>query len=299
MTKILLENSYDKVYEPLGQLTWFENKVKYAEKHGYKISLNLCEVTRHLGWEKIYHTKEILENIDVDWVWVTGCDSMITNFDKKIEPILDNNFDIIIAKDQNNINVDSFLIKNSSKSIEFLQTIIDRYDQYVGHIWAENQCIIDLYNSIYHENIKIVPQRTLNAYNYNTLGLPKPNLDGLGLDGNWQPNDLLIHFVNQPLEHRLSLCTKYNYILKNNLTINKYEDNNIIITPQQHYTRDQFIFNINYENYNLSITRLDFPQGWGQHLILNYYHKIKNIYDTINIGPSPDNKSIDIKNILY
>lgn len=299
MIKILLENSYDKKYEPLGQLTWFANKVKYAHKHGYETSLNLCDVTRHLGWEKIYHTKDILENKDIDWVWVTGCDSMITNFNKKIESIIDNNYDIIISKDQNHINVDSFLIKKSSKSIEFLQTIIDKYSQYVGHSWAENQCFIDLYHGIYHKNIKIVPQRILNAYNYNTLRhLPRPNLDGLGLDGNWQPDDLLIHFVNQSLEHRLLLYEKYNYILKNNLIINKYEDNNIIITPQQHYTSDQFILNINYENYNLSITRLDFPQGWGQYLILNYYHKIKNIYDTINIGSSADNKTIDIKDIL-
>jgi hypothetical protein len=301
MPNILLENSYDKKYEPLGQLTWFENKVKYAQKHGYETSLNLVDnITRHLGWEKIYHTKDILENRDVDWVWVTGCDSMITNFDIKLESIIDNNYDIIIAKDQNNINVDSFLIKNSSKSIEFLQTIINSYENYVGHPWAENQCFIDLYHSAYSENIKIVPQRTLNSYNYSTLKhFPKkPNFDGLGFDGNWQPYDLLIHFVDQSLDHRLLLCQKYNYMIKNNLTIDKYEDDIIIITVSPHYYYDQFILHVNYENHTLTITRLDFPQGWGQHLILTYYNKIKKTYGIIDMKSSADNQTIDIKHIL-
>lgn len=300
MTKILLENSYDKSYKPLGQLTWFENKILYAKQHGYETELNLYDVTRHHGWEKIFHTKSILENTNIDWIWVTGCDSMVTNFDIKLESIIDENYDIIISKDQHNINIDSFLIKNSSKSIEILQTIIDQYNYYCNNNWKEQACFIDLYYNFYFQNIKIIPQRTLNSYNYSTLKhLPKkPNFDGCGLDGNWQPYDLLIHFVDQSLDHRILLCQKYNYIIKNNLTIDKYEDNIIIITVSPHHHYDQFILYVNYENHTLSVTRLDFPQGWGQHLVLSYYHKIKKIHGTIDIGPSGDNQIINIKHIL-
>lgn len=211
--KIGLENSFCNNYKKLGDLTWNSNKLLYSKIHKYFNYLNIYsnKSTIWHGYHKIINTKNILEKEKIDWIWVTGCDSMVTNFEKPISDYIDDKYEIIIAKDQNAINIDSFLIKNSKKSIEILNTILERYNKYVNKLWKENQCLIDLYNSgEYKDNIKIVPQRWFNAYDYNLYGwLPKPNLDGLGLDGNWQPGDLLIHWPALSLDRRVELFNKY------------------------------------------------------------------------------------------
>jgi hypothetical protein len=212
---ILLENSFDPSYIPLANKTWYSNKIIYANKHGYDWSTNIYHNKYGDGWQKIKHTKYILENIKPDWVWVTGCDSMITNFTKPITDYIDNNFDMLIVKDQNNINIDSFLIKNSSIAIQILNLIINRFNHYIHHFWYEQQCIIDIFNSnIYKNNIKVLPQRSINAYNYDLLPqYRKPNLDTFGLDGNWQPGDLLIHWPATSFEWRMILADRYKRLI--------------------------------------------------------------------------------------
>ena len=212
MPKIILENSYAENYKVLGNLTWHSNKVKYAERHGYGINLNIYENNHPIphGFHKIFNVKKLLEQCEADWIWVTGCDSMITNFTKPVENLIDENYDFLLAKDQRGINMDSFLVKNSVKAHTFLQFIIDNYENYKNHHWAEQQCVIDNEHK-FIDTIKIIPQRAFNSYNYDLCGndLSKPNLDGLGFDGNWQPGDLLIHWPDVPLNKRLKLFERY------------------------------------------------------------------------------------------
>ena len=210
--KIIVQNSYAENYASLGNLTWHKNKVDYAARHEYETRLEVYPNNSHLpsyhGFKKIYHVQRIFKEDNPDWVWVTGCDSMITNFNIKLESIIDNAFHFIIAKDQNGINMDSFLIRNSPEGIDFLKFIASNYDAYKDHTWAEQQCVID--NEEKFSSItKIVPQRTFNSYNYDFLPNEKPNLDGLGFDGNWQAGDFLIHWPATPLNRRIHFFERY------------------------------------------------------------------------------------------
>jgi hypothetical protein len=63
-------------------------------------------------------------------------------------------------------------------------------------------------NEKYESIVKIVPQRFMNSYNYQMYHY-KDHRDKLGIDGNWQPGDWLIHWPAASLEDRLNLTRLY------------------------------------------------------------------------------------------
>lgn len=207
--KIALQCSHDIGYSRLGDLTWYKNKFKYCEKHDYAPRLHVYKdaPVAH-GFMKMFHVRELLREKH-DWIWVTGCDSMITNMVTKVESIVDENYHLIIATDQNGLNADSFLIRNSDEGRYYIDYILAGVDAYRDHHWAEQQAMIDCFDR-FEKITKIVPQRTFNSYNYDFYPhCPKPNLDKLGTDGNWQVGDLLIHWPGQSLERRIQHFNRY------------------------------------------------------------------------------------------
>ena len=63
------------------------NKVKYAEKHGYAYLAKTDEFYGfEPGFEKIQFMIDIFDTYpDTEWIWWTGTDSMVTNFNIKVE----------------------------------------------------------------------------------------------------------------------------------------------------------------------------------------------------------------------
>lgn len=207
--KIGLQCSHDISYAPLGDLTWYKNKAKYCEKHGYipHVYVYNNSSVPH-GFMKMFHLREILRD-NIDWVWATGCDSMITNMTCKLEDIIDEKYHLIIGTDQNGLNADSFIIRNSEEGRYYVDYIIAGVDIYRDHPWAEQQAMIDCFDK-FKDITKLVPQRTFNSYNYDFYPqCPKPNLDKLGTDGNWQEGDFLIHWPGQTLERRIRHFHRY------------------------------------------------------------------------------------------
>jgi hypothetical protein len=198
-------------YQSLHDITWKQNKIKYAERHGYKAfckTENFYNLT--IGFEKIWLIRDLFnENPELDWIWFTGCDTLVTNMTIKLEDIIDNDYHFIIATDCNGINADSFLIRNSSEGKAYIQMIMDKYDDYKNHSWAEQQVMIDTEEQ-YKDIIKLVPQRDINSYNCSLYPL-QPSTDRFGNSGNWQPGDFHIHWPGTSLGHRIDLA---NYYLK-------------------------------------------------------------------------------------
>jgi hypothetical protein len=199
-------------FQPLADLTW-PNKVQYAERWGYG---HACKTEGFygvaLGFEKIWFIKDVLEAYpDIDWLWWVGSDTLITNMTVNLEERIDNNYHFIIASDCNGINADSFLIRNSPEGRSYIDMIMSKYEQYKNHGWLEQQVIIDTFEE--NKNIiKLVPQRSINAYNYSLYSecaAPEKQLDKLGNDGNWKPGDLLIHWPGTSLPHRIHLSQYY------------------------------------------------------------------------------------------
>jgi hypothetical protein len=205
-----LVSLHDANYKPLGDLTWDQNRLLYAQQHGYLPVLQTenFDTTIAIGFEKIKLMKRVLEqNPEVEWAWWTGTDTLITNFTIGIEDRIDNDYHFIVATDCNGMNVDSFLIRNSPEGREYINYIWNIRDQYANHIWFEQQAMIESIDRF--ANItKIVSQREINAYNYSLYPGCDPH-DLLGNEGNWQPGDWLIHWPGTGLDHRIQLAKQY------------------------------------------------------------------------------------------
>ena len=198
----------DEKYQPLADYTWVANKAEYCKLHGY-LAVNQTDNFRYtgktIGFEKIALALDVFNNHpEVEWLWWTGCDAMITNFTIKIEDKIDDNYDLIMATDCNEINNDSFLMKNSEWSKKYLQNILDIMPNYVNQYFYEQQAMIDTYLPN-KAHIKIVPQREMNAY-VNQFYPHQTKYDLLGTDGTWQQGDWLVHWPGTSLELRLQVA---------------------------------------------------------------------------------------------
>lgn len=228
-----LVNVFSENYNSLAQLTWYQNKVLYAKKHGYmsisKTSDFFYTKDNSFGFEKTRVARDILvENSHIKWLWCTGTDSMVTNFNVKIEDRIDDNYDFLISTDVNGINSDSFLVKNSENGIEFLNHVLSNYDEYLNFWDTDQRAIstllgfpptgsddwknikIEDMNKKYWGVVDVVPQRYFNSYDYKLYPEYKDTRDKTGNDGNWQPGDWLVHWPGTGLEKRIELAKYYN-----------------------------------------------------------------------------------------
>lgn len=210
-------------YKSLRNIT-SANKLEYCEKHNYSFEERTSDFKfSNLGFEKIYRCLELLENNKCDILYWCGVDTLITNFNIKITDLIDVEHDFFISTDANNINADSFVIKNTIDSRIFFKRIIDLYPQYANDAWAEQQVIIDILaqDDYFKKITKILPQKMINSYDYslypasNFHGSPESlthfrlGQDYYGNNGQWSQGDFLIHWPGTILPQRIHLTNKY------------------------------------------------------------------------------------------
>lgn len=209
--KFALVTAYNEAYQSLADITWNQNKKLYAQRWGY----DTYEVTdgftsiEDISWARTRKIVELLESGQYDWVHAVGCDTMITNFNIRLEDIVDNTADFIIATDCFNINNDSFFARNSNNCISWLKYLDTLQDQYCQkHPWNDQQCMIDNIEKL-GSGLKIVPQRLINSYDYDQYPGSVPHIykkDIFGNDGHWQPGDYLIQWPGIPNDRRIPLA---------------------------------------------------------------------------------------------
>jgi len=228
---------HDEKYQPLADLTWDQNKLCYAQQHGYSSYLktnNFVGDISTIGYEKIHFTKQILnEHPEHEWIWWTGTDTMITNFSTRIEDRINNAYHFIVCVDINGINADSFLVRNTPQGRGFIDDIIAIQDVAMNNWDTEQWAISNLLGfpgtslpgwpygndlkitNKYKDVVKIMPQRYMNSFNYLLYPQYKITRDKLDFDGNWQLGDWLIHWPATSLEDRIQLANFYKeYIIQ-------------------------------------------------------------------------------------
>lgn len=199
------------VYEQLAEITWKNNKLLYAKKHGYSViakTENLYGID--IGFEKIKFLIDVLEqNPEAENILWVGTDTMITNFDIKIEDKLSNTHDVIMTGDFNGIiNCDVILLKNTSRSLAWLNDIMDNYVEYSQHRFRENQCMIDIMDK-WKDVVTLMPQRYMNSYDYTLYGIYENQNDIKGNSGHWHPGDWIIHWPGTSFDTRITQATQY------------------------------------------------------------------------------------------
>mmetsp|Transcript_19504 Transcript_19504/g.25147 ORF Transcript_19504/g.25147 Transcript_19504/m.25147 type:complete len:321 (+) Transcript_19504:106-1068(+) len=112
-------------FDGLLQLTW-ENKLKYAEKHGYHLfdESDQLDKSRPPSWSKIRAVQRLLIEEKCTWVFWLDADTVIMNSDKRIEDFLpsDPEKDLLLsADDGGGYNAGVWLVHNTAWALQFLQ----------------------------------------------------------------------------------------------------------------------------------------------------------------------------------
>lgn len=203
---IAIVSLYSQNYKAVGQYSdW--NKIKYANKHGYAIHLydEVLDNNFHPAWSKILAVQKHIN--DYDWILWSDADSLIMDFNVKLEDIIDNKFDFIICQDcqydDNNkrLNTGVFLIKNSEWAKSFLNRL--NPNNWLNHIsnfpfWEQSALwyIIEQEKNIeVLDKIKILSPKVMNYMPY-CMGFKDENY-------------FILHFASCSFQEKLKSMEKY------------------------------------------------------------------------------------------
>lgn len=216
---IVLATVHTDNVKELSDITWEGNKVKYAERHGYGYVAKTGDwafgrqEARFIYWERMQFILDLFDTYpETEWLWLTGTDSMITNFDIRVEDRVSDTHDILLSGDFNEIMVnDSVLIKNSPRARQYYEDMLKDMPNYLNAPYGENSWILDTYDRYKDQNlIDIKPQWYMNAYEYDLYsGAPwfnKEPVDKSGNRGQWEPGDWLVHWPATQPAHRVQLA---------------------------------------------------------------------------------------------
>ena len=198
--KLTLLTAASKDFWPLMALT-SPNKLEYCLRHGVQLSVavhdpELLGVSGNWG-EREYFMADALNSYSCDWLWFMGADTLITNMQIDVRSLCDPDFDLIIGKDINGINNDSFLLQNTKASHDFLRRVISRRDM------ETDQCAMRAEMDHPSMRSKIVSQRVFNSFKYDEYHY------GEYEQGNWQDGDFVLHLPGMNNARRFALLLEF------------------------------------------------------------------------------------------
>lgn len=134
--KIAICQVWDKISQPMADLTWVKNKKLYCEHWGYNYHVKTEDSIKHYDTEVLKFILDTMEtHPEYDWIYWSSTHVLFTNFYKKLESFVDDNNHILLAKDSNN-TLTSIMIKNSTTSKKFIKDSLDQnkqIDQFEQH----------------------------------------------------------------------------------------------------------------------------------------------------------------------
>lgn len=220
---IAMITCYDQTYAELGNIT-SPNKQEYCQKLGYQF---ICKTDNFkypntsnnrpdqlMGFEKHHMILQLFDqDPTLDWIHWTGADLIVTNFNQRIENIIDDSYHMLVCFDANGMNVDSMLVKNSRVGRGLMQWVLDNIEIYRYTDWHEQQALIDFYfrHPLGRDIIKALPQRVMNSYDYNLYPewQHRPHMDHTGNNGDWQLGDFMFQVPGLHVNQRIEVMQHY------------------------------------------------------------------------------------------
>ena len=185
----------------------------YAHQHKYTyicFEYDLVPVSVSVYYNKILALLSVLQdNRKFDYVLYLDSDALITNFKYKIEEIIQRHQgkDIIMASDANGTNNGVILLKNTSKSIEFLQKSYS--DKNFYHTKTPEQTAMFHYaRGEYLSSLGVEPAHFMNSYldGYEGHNAPADQVKF------WNKDSFILHLMSLSTTDR---CTIFKQILSN------------------------------------------------------------------------------------
>lgn len=212
--KFAIASMFNEPHRELADYTWYNNKIPYAEKHGYTAIAKTDNFNQtQLHFNKFTHILDIMKTRpDIDWIWWLDNDALVTNFDIKLESIVDFDYHIIMSTDIASLNNGSFVVRNSIQGREWVEFILSKKQEYKDNTkWPDQQPVIDFYPKFQHL-FKIVPQRIFNSYDYTIYNVQGTDL--MGNSGQWAPGDFVLHWPALSNDFRIQLINHYQQFIQ-------------------------------------------------------------------------------------
>jgi hypothetical protein len=208
--RIAFINSYDAGYKNIADLT-VPNKKEYCAKNGYDFLEIVDEDTqgKHPAFAKFSSTLKYMPFYD--WVFYNDTDSLIMNYNIKLESFIDNNYDLIVSYDINGLNSGQWFIKNTPWAYNFLTKVYNRNEFSSFGGWADQVsfCNTWLYSGEAMQKTKVVSQKLFNCYLYETFGKNDegdfPNWE----QGQFELGDFCLHLCGLDVKTRTDFINNY------------------------------------------------------------------------------------------
>jgi hypothetical protein len=173
----------------------------YARRHGYQaiIARETMDASRPPAWSKLLLIEHFLANHpSCTWLMWIDADAVITNPAQRLEDLIDDDIDFLVAKDVANspINTGVFFIRNCAAALNMLRHAYSKV-QYLRHPCWEQLAVADAMRDCSRSvRSRIVSRRLFNSF----------------LD-EYQRGDFVIHFAGCAHELKLagvkSVCTPH------------------------------------------------------------------------------------------
>lgn len=174
----------------------YPNMKEYCSRHGY------IPIVIHLEdgvWAyKKHETFKDLFNKGYELIAYRDDDALFTNLSIPYESFIDNENDFFITRDVGGINGGSMILKNTKEG-QFINDIILSQQ---GRMPNEQNAIEHLMREPeFNQFVKVLPQKTINAYRYDLYPEFKNRTD---LE-TWREGDFILHLPALTIEKRIEI----------------------------------------------------------------------------------------------
>jgi hypothetical protein len=137
----------------------FPNKARYCQLHKYDFfpeSVSLSE--RPPTWNKMLYIKKYL--CSYEWVFWTDADSLIMNYERRLESFLLEHRNLIVCRDENGINAGQMFFRNTDWSLRLLNDTLSQ-----KHFLSDQEALIYVLENRDRRDLDKVEVRPQNAFN--------------------------------------------------------------------------------------------------------------------------------------
>ncbi len=207
-----------------------QNKLAYCRKHDYNFNCfdKITNNEKSIQINKLIAVNELLKKQQCDWVWLVDIDSVIMNFEFKLEFVLDEKNQMIFTKSKDSLK--SCFFKNTQMVREFIDEICSlNFDHSI-------QDRIDYFTNLLFQKIT-------NEQKYNSI---TKFIDERICNSNWinsyQQGDFLIQFSGG--EYTKKVQSFFSYLLPKQISIVLLSSDENIIEYQKSILNDpRYIIN--------------------------------------------------------
>jgi hypothetical protein len=164
----------------------------YAKRHGYQMIVAKARIdtSRPAAWSKLLLIERYFaENPDCAWLMWMDADAVITNPMQRLEDLVDDNVDFLVAEDppRSPINTGVFLVRNCPAAFDMFRRAYAKV-QYIHHPWWEQLAIADAMRDCADTlRTRSVSRRLFNSF-----------------ANEYQKGDFIVHFAGETPEAKLA-----------------------------------------------------------------------------------------------